>query len=494
MKQMYDVAIIGGGINGCGSAADAALRGLSVLLCEADDLASKTSSCSSKLIHGGLRYLEHYSLSLVKKSLEEREKLLQLAPHLVYPLPFVLPYKQQSRPFWLLRLGLLLYDNLNRNNTLPKSFSIRRGHDNSYFSPLENTLHKGLIYWDATADDARLTITNALQAKEFGATILTQTKLIAAESHQNVWQLRLKPKDSPEFTIQAKSVINATGPWVEESNCLLKTPMHRSLSLVKGSHLVIPKLYSGNHAYLLQNDDKRIVFALPFHENTLIGTTDIAYTGSLNDLSISSFEINYLCDLVNRFFKQKISAKDIVTTWSGVRPLLFDEGKSPSQLSRDYAYCFTHKPAPLVTLYGGKITTYRKLALQAVDTLQAVFKGLPPSGTHLAPLPGATWEGKSFMQYVNYAHRQHAWLDDQTRERYLHQYGTRTEMLLSGRQKVADLGLSFGNTLYQAEVDYLIQEEWAKCSEDILWRRTKLGLSLSHEGKESLENYLGTAQ
>lgn len=490
MKQTFDVAIIGGGINGCGSAADAALRGLSVYLCEADDLASKTSSCSSKLIHGGLRYLEHYNLSLVKKSLDERAKLLQLAPHLVYPLPFVLPYKQQSRPFWLLRLGLFLYDNLSRTNTLPKSFSIRRRHENTYFSPLENTLDKGLIYWDATADDARLTITNALQAKEFGATIHTQTKLIAAESNENVWQLRLRPKNAPEFTIQAKSVINAAGPWVLEINNLLNTPMHRALSLVKGSHLVIPKLYSGNHAYLLQNDDNRVVFAIPFHGNTLIGTTDIAYTGSPNDLSISPSEIDYLCAIVNRFFKQKISAKDIVTTWSGVRPLLFDEGKSPSQLSRDYAYYFTQKPAPLVTLYGGKITTYRKLALEAVDSLQAVFDSLPPSETHRTPLPGATWKGMPFLEYLNYAHKNYAWLDEKTKERYLHQYGTRTEMLLSGRQKTIDLGLSFGNTLYQAEVDYLVQEEWATCSEDILWRRTKLGLSASPESRELLDNYL----
>jgi len=488
--DVFDVVIIGGGINGCGCAADAALRGLSVLLCEKDDIASKTSSSSTKLIHGGLRYLEYYDFSLVKKALDERQKLLELAPHLVHALPIVLPQQKAMRPLWMLRAGLFLYDNLSRKNKLPKAKLIHRRQQPQYFNPLTCELNDGFLFYDGATDDARLTLANAKQARDHGARILTRTSLVQAEAVDNQWLLTLQPAHAEPFQVQAKTIINAAGPWVEPVNNLLHIPMNHTMSLVKGSHIVVHKLYEGNHAYLLQHTDNRIVFVIPYHGYTMIGTTDVAFTGVLEDISISPAEINYLFELVNTYFSKQLVKGDIINSWSGVRPLIAETGKALTKISRDYAYHFTSTPAPAITIYGGKVTTYRRLALRAIDELNVIFPKLPDSKTAITPLPGAVREGRSFKEYQQYAREKYHWLDPELLERYLQNYGTDAEQFLAACMEMSDLGIYFTHSLYQVEVDYLMDEEWAISCDDVLWRRSKLGLSMDMVSQSTLANYL----
>ncbi|WED44110.1 glycerol-3-phosphate dehydrogenase [Legionella cardiaca] len=489
MEQVFDVAVIGGGINGCGVAADAAQRGLSVILFEQEDLASKTSSSSSKLIHGGIRYLEYYDFKLVKKALDERQRLLSLAPHLIHPLPFVLPYEQNMRPAWLLRTGLFLYDNLSRKNKLPRSKLLRRKQHPTYFSLLKEKYNKGFLFYDCATDDSRLTITNALQAKTYGASIHNYTKLIQATTKDGMWHLTIKTLSNEEQLIKAKTVVNATGPWVESINNLLQIPNQYQMSLVKGSHLVVHRLYEGEHAYLLQHLDGRIVFIVPYQGYTMIGTTDVAFKGSLDEVNISNDEVDYLCNLVNNYLRCDIQRENIINTWSGVRPLLAAAGELKT-LSRDYTYTYTDSPAPAVTIYGGKITTYRQLALESVNELRTVFPYLSKSETSNTPLPGARLQDMSYKEYLVFAREKYFWLPEDLKERYLSSYGTHTELLLAGCKKMADLGHDFGNSLYQLEVDYLCREEWALTCEDILWRRTKLGLNFPPENTQALTEYL----
>lgn len=490
MEHIYDVAIIGGGINGCGCAADAALRGLSVLLCEQDDLASKTSSSSSQLIHGGLRYLENFDFGLVRKALDERQKLLQLAPHLVHPQLFVLPHQKNTRPLWMLRAGLFVYDYLSQINQLPHCKFIQRQQNKAYFSPLAEPINKGFLFYDCATDDARLTLANALQAKEYGATIMTHTTLIEARAIDKQWQLLLQPDGAPPVSIRTKSIINATGPWVEKTNQMLQIPLQQSLSLVKGSHVVVRQLYKGEHAYLLQHNDKRIVFTIPYHGYTLIGTTEVFCSSIPDSVDIDAREKDYLLTLVSQHFENPLTAKDIVHCYSGIRPLLSMKNKSARTLSRDYAYQYSTNPAPAVTLYGGKITTYRKLALHAVDQLRAVFPNLSHSFTDTIPLPGARLNSMNFTEYQRTAQEKYAWLDEETRLRYLNTYGTYIEKILARCTKMTDLGSCFTPTLYQVEIDYLLKEEWARTCDDILWRRTKLGLHIDKHGKKILKDYI----
>lgn len=492
MDQVFDVAVIGGGINGCSIAADAAMRGLSVILLEKDDLASKTSSSSSKLIHGGLRYLEYYNFSLVKKALQERQRLLDLAPHLVRPIPFVLPYQPTIRSSWLLRAGLFLYDNLSSKNTLPRSKVIQRSSHKSYFAPFGEYFNKGVVFYDCMTDDARLTISNALQAKQHGALVHPGWELLVGEIDANRWQLHVKKRSGEKMLIKAQALINATGPWVESVNQRLKIPSQFKMALVKGSHLVVPKLYEGDYGYVLQHCDKRIVFLLPYYNHTVIGTTDIAFHESLEKVVISSLEVNYLLSLVNRYVKTTLQKDDILQTWSGIRPLLAQDATKPQALSRSYSYAYTTLPAPALTVYSGKITTYRQLAAEAVDKLKTLFPRLPPSKTHALPLPGARRHEQSYQDYVNWVEKKHLWLEASLKHRYVATYGTRTELLLNGCKKMADLGQHFGHGLYQLEVDYLRKEEWAHDCDDVLWRRTKLGLKFSDENKKKLAKYLKT--
>ncbi|KTD68078.1 glycerol-3-phosphate dehydrogenase [Legionella steelei] len=490
MNSVFDVAIIGGGINGCGCAADAALRGLSVVLVEQDDLASKTSSSSTKLIHGGLRYLENYEFGMVKKAITERQRLLDLAPHLVHPQALVLPYEKHMRSAWFLRLGLFIYDHISSKNRLPKSKTISRKNKEKYFDPLINKLDRGFLFYDAVTDDARLTIANALQAKNHGASIRTHSTVTHIDVVNNLWQLTIQPKVGASYTLSAKSVINAAGPWVKSVEQLTHTPDRQKISLIKGSHIIVPKIYESNHAYLLQHQDKRVIFVIPYHGFSMIGTTDIPLTGNPGNAVISDEEIHYLIDLVNAYFKTKISEKDIIYTWSGVRALLANEKKDAKALSRDYSYQTHLKPAPSVTIYGGKITTYRQLAEEVINQLQKIFPHMGPSNTATTPLPGAFYEQMNFEQYAHYAKEKYKWLDTDLLNRYLQTYGSRIELFLSSCTNKESLGKKYCTNLYQAEVDYLILEEWAQNCDDILKRRTKLDLVIDETGKKELSNYL----
>jgi glycerol-3-phosphate dehydrogenase len=490
MEQVFDVAIIGGGINGCGCAADAALRGLSVILFEQDDLASKTSSSSTKLIHGGLRYLEHYEFGLVKKALEERQTLLNLAPYLVHPQSFILPHQKHMRPSWFLRLGLFFYDHLSKKNRLPNCKSIHRTIKNNYFTPLLDSLNRGFLFYDASTDDARLTVINAIQAKNHGAIIRPHSTVIHTETVNNIWQLTIQPTHGASYKVYAKSIINAAGPWVKSIARLTKTSVQKEMTLVKGSHIVVPKLYEGKHAYFLQHEDKRVIFVIPYHGYSMIGTTDVEYKGELDKIEISTDEINYLTSLVNSYFKIKISGNDIIYSWSGLRPLIASEGKEVKTLSRDYSYEFTNNPAPIITIFGGKITTYRQLAEEIINQLTPVFPQMRQSKTKTTPLPGATLGAMSFQEYIHYAREKYYWLNPELLNRYLYSYGSRIEIMLSKCTDMESMGKQFGTTLYQVEVDYLILEEWAKECDDILNRRTKLGLSIDPVSKRELKEYL----
>lgn len=493
MTTSFDVAVIGGGINGCGVAADAQMRGLSVVLLEKDDIAAKTSSSSSKLIHGGLRYLEHHDFSLVKKALVERQRLLHLAPHLVKPQPFVLPYQQMMRPAWLLRTGLFVYDNLSRKNKLPHSKPIKRS-DAFYFAPLREHLQKGFLFYDCTTDDARLTLCNALQAKKHGATILTRHEVVGAQPSGAGWQLTVRTKESSNYKIFAKCLINATGPWVTETNKLLRIQAPYEISLVKGSHIVVPQLYEGTHAYMLQNEDQRIVFVIPYHGNTMIGTTDIFFQGNPDKIEISSEEVNYLLSIIGHYFEKKVDKKEIINTWSGVRPLLYKSDTSAQELSRDYQLYFSNTPAPVLNIYGGKITTYRQLAIDVVDELQKVFPDIGSSTTANAFLPGAIFKDLSFVEYQEFAQHKYQWLDNTILARLLQTYGTLTENILGNCTSMLDLGKKLAPGLFSREVDYLIDEEWACQLEDILWRRTKLGYSLPRGFDQSIKDYMQQKQ
>lgn len=479
MDQVFDVAIIGGGINGCGCAADAALRGLSVVLFEKDDLASKTSSSSTKLIHGGLRYLENYQFGLVKKALEERHTLLQLAPHIVHQQSFILPYESHMRPAWLIRLGLFFYDHLSRKNHLPKCRSIHRSHKNAYFKPLIDSLKRGYLFYDAATDDARLTIINALQAKNHGADIRPHSLVTQTKPVTNQWQLNIQPKLGSAYTVRAKTLINASGPWVEATE-------DKTLTLVKGSHMVVPQIYPGKHAYLLQHSDKRVVFVIPYHGYSMIGTTEVPFTGDLNKVRISEKEITYLTGVVNSYFKASIKPEDIIYSWSGVRPLLAHKDSEYRTLSRDYSFQFEQEPAPKITIFGGKITTYRQLAEDIIDQLKIVFPNLNPSISKHSHLPGAL----NFSQYVRYAKHHYSWLGNELLHRYLSTYGTCMETFMAPCTGFADMGKQFTKNLYQVEVDYLRTEEWAQTVADILERRTKLILDTDLKEQQELENYL----
>ena len=490
MDRVFDVAIIGGGINGCGCAAEAALSGLSVVLFEQDDLASKTSSSSTKLIHGGLRYLENYEFSLVKKALEERQTLLNLAPHLIHPQSFVLPYQKHMRSSWLLRLGLFFYDHLSRKNRLPKCKNINRHNNNDYFTPLNDEINRGFLFYDAATDDARLTICNAIQAKNNGASIRPNSKIIHAEAINELWQLTIQPKEGTSYKVLAKSLINAAGPWVESIAKLTQIPVQHQITLVKGSHIIVPAVYEGKHAYFLQHNDKRVIFVIPYHGFSMIGTTDIQFTGPLDKIHISEEEIDYLIGLVNSYFKTTLSSEEIIYSWSGIRPLLSDEGTELKSLSRDYNYEYSTVPAPIVTIFGGKITTYRQLAEEAINQLRPVFPKMHHVNTKNIPLPGSIFGTMNFEQYLIYARNKYSWLEPHLLDRYLYSYGSCMELFLSKCTNIESMGKNYGSSLYQVELDYLINEEWAKEADDILLRRTKLGLKMEQSSKDELSEYL----
>lgn len=482
-SEVVDLLIIGGGINGIGIAADAAGRDLSVILCEQHDLASGTSSRSSKLIHGGLRYLEHYDFRLVREALREREVLLQKAPHIIWPLSFIMPHNKMLRPAWLIRLGLFLYDHLYNRKKLKKSVGIKLA-QNEAGQVLKPNFKNGFMYTDCWVDDARLVILNAIAAREKGAQIFTRTTFIGAERKHDYWQVILEDKATGKTQlIKTKVLINAAGPWVEKIlhiNLRLAEGQHGTL--VKGSHIVVPKIHADQYAYLLQNKDKRIVFVLPFlNKYSLVGTTDIFYNQDLTNVNITSEEVNYLCDSVNEYFKQKVSPEQVIWNYSGVRSLVNNAGKKASEISRDYFVELNTESdqAPLLTIFGGKLTTYRKLAEHVLEKLKYLFPNLPPAWTADEPLPGGNIPGADFEKFYSAFSKKFPWLPEQLSYRYARSYGTLVEKIISGAKSLDDLGKHLGAGLYEAELNYLIQHEWAKSAEDILWRRTKLGVGLS---------------
>jgi glycerol-3-phosphate dehydrogenase len=493
LADLYDVAVIGGGINGVGIAADAAGRGLSVFLCEKDDLASHTSSASSKLIHGGLRYLEHYEFRLVREALAEREVLLAKAPHIVKPMRFVLPHRPHLRPAWMIRAGLFLYDHLGKREKLAASRSLRFGAD----SPLKAEITRGFEYSDCAVDDARLVVLNAMAAREHGAHLHTRTRCVNAQRTKGLWHIHLERADGSQFTIQAKALVNAAGPWVAtfiRDDLKLESPY--GIRLIQGSHLIVPKLYEGEHAHILQNEDQRIVFTIPYlNRFTLIGTTDREYTGDPAKVTITEGETEYLLNVVNAHFKQPLHKSDILHSYAGVRPLCNDESDNPSAVTRDYTLSLSGAPgeAPLLSVFGGKLTTYRKLAESALAQLAPYFKHIRGSWTATAPLPGG--EGMSTPQDLAQALlARHSWLPAELAQRWSVTYGNRSWRLLEGVESLADMGELIGGGLYTREVDYLCSEEWARSAEDILWRRSKLGLFTTPSQQQDLQHYLNKVE
>ncbi|KVO22027.1 glycerol-3-phosphate dehydrogenase [Burkholderia ubonensis] len=478
----YDLLVVGGGINGAGIARDAAGRGLSVMLCEQDDLASHTSSASTKLIHGGLRYLEYKEFGLVRKALQERETLLRAAPHIMWPLRFVMPHMPNLRPAWLIRIGLFLYDHLAKRELLPGSRGIdMRRH--AAGAPLIDSIKRGFVYSDGWVDDARLVVLNALDAKERGAEILTRTKLVSAERVGDEWEARLQLADGSISVVRARAIANAAGPWVGDvlHGALGRGAQH-SVRLVKGSHIITRRLFDHDHAYIFQNPDKRIIFAIPYERDfTLIGTTDVEYTNDPAKVAIDGNETQYLCESINRYFKRKISPADVHWTYSGVRPLLEDENAAnASAVTRDYRLEMDDGAgAPLLSVFGGKITTFRKLAEEAGDLLcRALGRDAAP-WTAGAPLPGGDIANAKFDAFAAQFAARHPWLPAELARRYARAYGTRAERVVGNAKSLAELGAAIAPGIHEAELRYLRDVEWATRAQDVLWRRSKLGLHVA---------------
>ncbi len=487
--KIYDIAVIGGGINGVGIAADAAGRGLSVFLCEKDDLASHTSSASSKLIHGGLRYLEHKEFRLVREALAEREVLLAKAPHIIRPMRFIMPHRPHLRPAWLIRTGLFFYDHLGKREKL-------LGSNNVYFkddSPLNSAITRGFEYSDCAVDDSRLVVLNAMHAREKGADVVTRTRCLSAQRVEGYWVVELENAQG-SFKIKAKALVNAAGPWVAQfikQDLQLKSPY--GIRLIQGSHIVVPKLYEGDKAFIMQNDDRRIVFAIPYLDQyTMIGTTDREYQGDPSKVQITQAETDYLLEVSNAHFKKQLTQADIIWTFAGVRPLCDDESDNPSAITRDYTLALsqeTHDQAPLLSVFGGKLTTYRKLAESAMQQLKAFFPEMKGSWTATEALPGGE-NMASAEQLVNEIRAQITDVSESLAKRWATSYGSRIWNILGEAVSIDQLGLSFGHGLFAKEVDYLCRFEWATTSEDILWRRSKLGLVFAQNEIDRLDAYL----
>jgi glycerol-3-phosphate dehydrogenase len=487
----YDLLVVGGGINGAGIARDAAGRGLKVLLCERHDLAAHTSSASTKLIHGGLRYLEHGHFGLVRKALREREVLLGLAPHITRPLRFVMPHAPHLRPAWLIRCGLFLYDHLSRRNHLPGSKRIDlRTHPAG--QALATTYQTGFTYFDAWVDDARLVVLNAMSARELGATIKTYCEVERLVAKDREWSATLRGDEGAPIEIKARAVVNAAGPWAAQlRQAALGEPGALGLRLVKGSHIVVAKLFDHNDAYIFQAQDRRIIFAIPYEDRyTLVGTTDVDYRGSLQQVSIDPAEIDYLCSEANQYFKRQISARDVVWSFAGVRPLQDDETDDASGASRDYHLELTSRPAPMLTVFGGKITTYRVLAAEAVELIGAALGCRHEAWTHRKPLPGGDLPSGGIAQLAHELQSRQPRLPDNLRQRWVGAYGSRVSQLLADGAKSVQAGEEVLPGLHAAEVRYLMAHEFARSAEDILWRRTKLGLHLDSSAAATLQQWI----
>ena len=493
LESDFDLVVIGAGINGAGIARDAAGRGLKVLLCEKDDIAEHTSSASTKLIHGGLRYLEHYDFKLVRHALKEREVLLRSAPHIIWPLRFILPHHKALRPRWMIRLGLFLYDYIGGRKLLPASHSVDlRTHVAG--EPLKKEFSSGFEYSDCWVQDSRLVVLNAMDALEKGCSVLTRAEVIDLQRNPNDWSVSLSVKESGKtHTVKTKAVVNAAGPWVEKTLSLDESyVVKHGIRLVKGSHVVVPKIFDHPYTYIFQNSDNRIIFAVPYETNyTLLGTTDVEVDGQPGEQKTEDWEVGYICKSASVYFNKDINPDDTVWSYTGVRPLYDDDSSNASKVTRDYKLDLdTKKGAPILSVYGGKLTTYRKLAEDALDMLAPVLNISKPAWTYSAVLPGGDIPDASYDAFVQQMRNNYPWLDNDVLNDYARNYGTRMTLLVGSANSMADLGIDFSGGLYQSEVDYLMQNEWAKEVEDVLWRRTKKGLAVSDEGVIQLKEYL----
>ncbi|RST84995.1 glycerol-3-phosphate dehydrogenase [Aquibium carbonis] len=491
---IYDILIIGGGINGCGVARDAAGRGYSVYLAEMNDLASGTSSWSTKLIHGGLRYLEHYEFRLVREALMEREVLWRMAPHIIWPMRFVLPHHKGLRPAWLLRLGLFLYDHIGGRKLLPPTRTLDMRTDPAG-KPLKPLFSRAFEYSDCWVNDARLVVMNARDAADRGATIRTRSRVTSARRENGIWTVVVEDmRGRTSDTVKARLLVNAAGPWVDKvlGSTLGKNDIH-NVRLVQGSHIVVKRKFDDPRAYFFQNRDGRIIFAIPYEQDfTLIGTTDQDYVGEPGEVAITDSEVAYLCEAASEYFAEPVRREDIVWTYSGVRPL-FDDGASKAQeATRDYVLTAEGEggQAPLLNIFGGKITTYRRLAEAMIEKIEGFLgrKGKPwTAGTTLS---GGDFPPNGFDTEVERLKAAYGFLDPAHAQRLVRLYGTKAAVLLGGARSTADLGRHFGADLYEAEVRYLIEREWALSADDVLWRRTKRGLRLTEAEAAALEDFM----
>ena len=492
--DIYDLFVIGGGINGCGIARDAAGRGFSVYLAEMNDLASGTSSASTKLVHGGLRYLEHYEFRLVREALMERETLWNNAPHIVWPLRFILPHHKGLRPAWFLRLGLFLYDHLGGRKLLPATRVLNMSSDPSS-KPLKNLFQKAFEYSDCWVNDARLVVLNARDAAAQGATIKTRTKVTDAKREGDKWRIETTDQLTGQTeTIHAKVLINAGGPWVDN---VLGQVTHSSnaknVRLVQGSHIVVAKKFDDARAFIFQNKDNRIIFSIPYEEDyTLIGTTDHDYQGDPGDSEITEQETEYLCAASSEYFSEPVKPEDVVWSYAGVRPLYDDGASAAQEATRDYVLASEGKPgeAHLINIFGGKITTYRKLAESMMEKVEAHLGKRKDAWTANASLPGGDFPATGFEEELGKLQAEYPFLEAGHARRLLRLYGTEAWTILGEAKNPEALGTHFGSDLYAAEVDFLIAHEWAQTTDDILWRRTKRGLAISDSGVNELSGYL----
>ncbi len=491
---LLDLLVIGGGINGTGIARDAAGRGLKVCLAEMGDLASATSGWSSKLIHGGLRYLEYYEFRLVREALAEREVLLQIAPHLVRPMNFVLPHDTSMRPVWMVRIGLWMYDHLGKRVSLPGSKAVSFPHV-EYSAGLRGDLRAGFVYADCRVDDARLTVANAMSARAKGAQVCTRTRFLSARREAGAWIAELEDaRNGAKRTVRARAIVNAAGPWVAQVlRGIPAKPSGAHVRLVKGSHIVVPKVHSQGHAYLLQNTDKRVIFVIPFEGKfSLIGTTDVPISDVEEGKDITPAEIDYLIQAVNRYLAKPVTREEVAWHFAGIRPL-YDDGKSdPSSITRDYVMELDEEngTAPALSIYGGKLTTYRCLAETALSKLARHFPAMGQPWTASEALPGGGVP--NFNAFRDEVHDRYKGFSRDMLEGIVRRHGTRALDILGKSSKPEDLGMHFGAGLTAREVEHLIGEEWAETAEDILWRRTKCGLHMDSMQRSSLDAYLGS--
>jgi glycerol-3-phosphate dehydrogenase len=496
--QSYDLLVVGGGINGAGIARDAAGRGLKVLLVEQHDLASATSSASTKLIHGGLRYLEYFEFRLVAEALAERETLLSIAPHIVWPLEFVLPHEKHLRPAWMIGAGLFLYDHLGHRalglagrSSLPRSRRVAleaAGHG----AGLKREFTNGFAYYDCWVDDARLVVLNARSAAAHGATIRTRTRLLRAQRERGEWIATLEGDEGASIEVRARALVNAAGPWVKQVlDDVLRIELPAKVRLVKGSHIVVPRIHAQRHAFILQNPDRRVIFLIPYErEFTLIGTTDVAVSEQELTPKIAQEEIEYLCRAASRYTEMAITPESVAWSYSGVRPLYDDGSADPSAVTRDYHLLLDEGDgAPLLSVFGGKITTYRRLAEHALARLAKRFPDTRP-WTHTEPLPGGDFGGRSFTALVEEFQRRHPTLPPLWLARLVRRHGVLAEAILGGAQRESDLGRNFGGGLYERELRHLLEHEWAREADDVLWRRTKCGLHMSAAERVAVREYL----